>query len=66
MTPTPRWSKSSHSDNGGACVEFAPNLAVYGTVPVRDSKDPDGPTLAFEPTAWQAFVTSVKTGDLTA
>ncbi|MFE6775391.1 DUF397 domain-containing protein [Streptomyces sp. NPDC057702] len=66
MPTEPHWTKSSHSSNGGNCVEIAANLAAYGTIPVRDSKDPDGPTLTFEPTAWQAFVTSVKTGNLTA
>ncbi|WP_322725999.1 DUF397 domain-containing protein [Streptomyces spongiae] len=28
------------------------------TVPVRDSKNPDGPVLAFAPSAWKAFLTS--------
>ncbi|MFG1916613.1 DUF397 domain-containing protein [Micromonospora sp. NPDC048898] len=50
-----RWRKSSRSSgNGGACVEVADNLA--DVVGVRDSKDPTGPTLAFAPTAWRAFV----------
>lgn len=40
--------------NGGDCVEVADNLP--GVVGVRDSKDPHGPTLAFGPAAWQAFV----------
>ncbi|MFF2597684.1 DUF397 domain-containing protein, partial [Streptomyces californicus] len=39
-TETPRWFTSSYSDNGGACVEVATNLATpHGIVPVRDSKD---------------------------
>ncbi|MFF5716999.1 DUF397 domain-containing protein [Streptomyces buecherae] len=66
MTREPRWTKSSHSSNGGDCVEVAANLAAHGTVPVRDSKDPHGPTLAFEPTAWSAFVTGVRAGDFDA
>ncbi|MEU5550223.1 DUF397 domain-containing protein [Micromonospora sp. NPDC047793] len=50
-----RWHKSSKSgNNGGSCVEVADNLP--GTVLVRDTKDRDGGTLAFAPTAWQAFV----------
>ncbi|MEV6974960.1 DUF397 domain-containing protein [Kitasatospora sp. NPDC093806] len=32
------------------------------SVPVRDSKDPDGPALAFTPTAWAAFLTAVTAG----
>ncbi|HCA88596.1 MAG TPA: DUF397 domain-containing protein, partial [Streptomyces sp.] len=35
------------------CVEVA---ACPGTVHVRDSKDTSGPTLAFTPDAWSAFV----------
>jgi hypothetical protein len=33
-------------------------------VAVRDSKDPDGPKLAFLPEDWQAFTASVKAGRL--
>lgn len=54
------WRKSSRSgSNGGNCVEVADNIP--GIVAVRDSKDPDGPALAFSPAAWRAFVTAVKT-----
>jgi Domain of unknown function (DUF397) len=31
-----------------------------GRVAVRDSKDPDGPALAFTPQAWKAFTRRVK------
>jgi hypothetical protein len=31
-------------------------------VAVRDSKDPDGPTLAFAPEQWQSFTSQVKAG----
>ncbi|WP_328340076.1 DUF397 domain-containing protein [Micromonospora sp. NBC_00421] len=49
------WHKSTRSGTGGGdCVEVADNLA--GIVAVRDSKDPSGPALAFEPAAWKAFV----------
>ncbi|MEU3962434.1 DUF397 domain-containing protein [Streptomyces buecherae] len=65
-TDNPRWIKSSYSDNGGQCVEVAANLAAHDTVPVRDSKDPHGPTLAFDTTAWSAFVAGIKAGDFTA
>ncbi|MEU6943044.1 DUF397 domain-containing protein, partial [Streptomyces rubiginosohelvolus] len=35
-TESPRWFKSSYSDNGGNCVEVAANLvASQGIVPVR-------------------------------
>lgn len=56
------WRKSSHSDNGGNCVELGRGLA--GVAPVRDSKDPSGPALAFTPDAWSAFVASVRSGEL--
>ncbi|OZV83701.1 DUF397 domain-containing protein [Micromonospora echinospora] len=57
-----RWRKSTRSSgNGGACVEVADNLP--GVVGVRDSKDPDGPALAFSPTAWRAFVTRLAPPD---
>ncbi|MFD8827115.1 DUF397 domain-containing protein [Streptomyces sp. NPDC059605] len=49
------WFKSSYSSNGneGDCVEIA---ASPGTVHVRDSKDVQGPRLAFGPDAWAGFV----------
>ncbi|MER7169705.1 DUF397 domain-containing protein [Micromonospora sp. NPDC000207] len=50
-----RWRKSSYSGgNGGNCVEVADNLP--GVVGVRDSKDREGGTLTFTPTAWRAFL----------
>ncbi|MEV7783019.1 DUF397 domain-containing protein [Kitasatospora sp. NPDC088351] len=55
------WFKSSHSGNGGSCVEVAPDYP--GLVPVRDSKDPSGPALVFLADAFAAFVASVKLGE---
>ncbi|MEV7783017.1 DUF397 domain-containing protein [Kitasatospora sp. NPDC088351] len=55
------WFKSSHSQNGGSCVEVAPDYP--GLVPVRDSKDPEGPALVFPATAFAAFVAGVKSGE---
>ncbi|MFI6256209.1 DUF397 domain-containing protein [Micromonospora zamorensis] len=50
-----RWRKSTKSGtNGGNCVEVADNLP--GVVLVRDTKDRDGGTLTFGPTAWRVFV----------
>lgn len=59
---SPRWFKSSYSDNGGACVEVATRDGS-GVVPVRDSKDPSGPALTFTSTAWASFVSGVRKGD---
>lgn len=58
---TAKWRKSSYGNgNGGHCVEVARNLT--DAVAVRDSKDPDGPRLAFRPEQWQSFTTQVKAG----
>jgi hypothetical protein len=55
------WRKSSYSNgNGGACVEVARNLPR--AVAVRDSKDPEGPELAFAPPQWRVFTAHVKAG----
>ena len=57
-----QWRKSSCSgDNGGACVEVARNLP--GAVAVRDSKDREGPVLAFAPADWEAFTAAVRAGE---
>lgn len=49
------WRKSTYSNGeGGDCVEVADGFP--GVVPVRDSKDPDGPALVFSAEAWSAFV----------
>jgi hypothetical protein len=52
------WRKSTYSSGeGGQCVEVADGLPV---IPVRDSKDPEGPALIFPPAAWTAFITDLK------
>ncbi|AKH82360.1 hypothetical protein AA958_09110 [Streptomyces sp. CNQ-509] len=53
------WRKSSHSNgSGGECVEIGEG--VPDLVPVRDSKDPDGPPLLFSTAGWTAFLSAVK------
>jgi hypothetical protein len=56
------WRKSSYSsEQGGACVEVAAHTSA---VHVRDSKDPEGPALTFDPAEWTqftAFATAVDT-----
>jgi len=63
-TDSPRWFKSSYSNNGGNCIEVAANIP--GTVPVRDSKDPNGPALTFSANGWSSFVAAVKGGEFPA
>lgn len=53
------WRRSSYSNQaGGNCVEVSPGHPDL--VPVRDSKDPEGPVLVFPGRAWAAFVDAVR------
>ncbi|MFE4972103.1 DUF397 domain-containing protein [Kitasatospora sp. NPDC056651] len=54
------WYRSSYSTQGGNCVEV---IRGVRTVPVRDSKDPEGPALAFPAGAWSSFVAAVRSGE---
>ncbi|MFH8630276.1 DUF397 domain-containing protein [Streptomyces lydicus] len=57
------WRKSSYSNGQGAeCVEVADGHP--GLVPVRDSKRPHGPAVAFPTSSWVSFITAVKNGEL--
>jgi hypothetical protein len=59
---TATWVKSTYSaGNGGECVEVAPGFP--NVVPVRDSKDPQGPALVFPAEAWNAFLVGVRDGE---
>ncbi|MYZ36201.1 DUF397 domain-containing protein [Streptomyces sp. MnatMP-M17] len=59
---TIRWRKSSYSSNQqGECLEVADG---YADIPVRDSKNPTGPTLRFQATGWASFIGAVKAGSL--
>jgi hypothetical protein len=55
---TARWFTSSRSNGQNNCVEVADNLS--GRVLVRDTKNRDGGTLAFAPSAWRSFVELAK------
>ncbi|MFE4519341.1 DUF397 domain-containing protein [Kitasatospora sp. NPDC056783] len=55
------WHKSSYSAQQGQCVEVA--IGSSGQVPVRDSKDPEGPALAFPVGAWSSFVAAIRSGE---
>ncbi|MGW1162624.1 DUF397 domain-containing protein [Streptomyces sp. NPDC002513] len=59
------WRKSSYSNqDGGACVEVSDDFAAV--VPVRDSKNPDGPLITFAAEEWSSFVSAVKGEKLSA
>ncbi|GAA4701423.1 DUF397 domain-containing protein [Phytohabitans rumicis] len=53
------WRKSTRSQDNGGCVEVA---KLLNGVAVRDSKDPDGPTLIFSIGPWADFITAMVTG----
>ncbi|MGP9018913.1 DUF397 domain-containing protein [Streptomyces sp. BR1] len=56
-TESPRWFKSSYSNNGGNCVEIS---ACPHTIHVRDSKlGGDGPTFAVPAAAWAQFTAGI-------
>ncbi len=57
-----RWFKSSFSNGqGGACVEHA--KLPGGSRAVRHSKDPEGPSLIFTASEWEAFLQGVRNGE---
>ncbi|WP_248963523.1 DUF397 domain-containing protein [Sphaerisporangium perillae] len=66
------WRKSKRSEGGNGCVELAVTDVTLAAPShktnadqrylVRDSKNPDGPVLAFTPGEWEAFIAGVKDG----
>ena len=53
------WRKSQRSGSG-ECVEV--RVDPTGRVWVRDSKNPAGPRLSFDPQAWHAFLADLREG----
>jgi hypothetical protein len=61
------WRTSSYSGgNGGQCVQVAAvtsrQTGSTARCTVRDSKNPDGPVLAFTTRQWREFAAAVKAG----
>ncbi|WP_328888529.1 DUF397 domain-containing protein [Streptomyces sp. NBC_00316] len=61
---TDNWTKSSYSGGNGACVEVRSPLVQ--AIAVRDSKAPEGPSITFVPSAWNAFVSDIAKGSVAA
>ena len=54
------WQTSSRCD-AGTCVEVAD--LEKPVIQMRDSKDPEGLVLTFNPEDWRGFITDIKDGD---
>jgi Domain of unknown function (DUF397) len=56
------WRKSSYSGgNGGDCIEITITTEAAHVL-VRDTKDRQGPVLAFTPQTWRQFASRVRAG----
>ncbi|WP_066973065.1 DUF397 domain-containing protein, partial [Streptomyces sp. NRRL F-4489] len=56
-TESLHWSKSSYSNNGGNCLEWArEHTRSTGEVLIRDSKTPGGPVLTLTPQSFNDLV----------
>jgi hypothetical protein len=56
------WRTSRYSNGGDNCVQWAPHP---GGMIVRDSKDPDGPTITIAQEQWPVFLADALTGHAT-
>lgn len=62
------WRKSSYSNGtGGSCLEItmlnASASSSRHSIAVRDSKDPNGPVLAFTTAEWGGLTSRIKAGE---
>ncbi|MDT0444877.1 DUF397 domain-containing protein [Streptomyces johnsoniae] len=58
QSPHGAWRRSTYSGGNNECVEVA--TPVRNHIPVRDSKQPEGPVVVFGTGAWGAFVASLR------
>ena len=56
------WTKSTRSGYSGNCVEI--RRARGNAIEIRESKNPDGPTLLVSEQVWLAFIADIKSGHL--
>lgn len=55
------WRKSRHSKPDEDCIEVA---VTNGSVWLRDSKNPEGPTVILSVATWNAFMSRARSGEL--
>ncbi|MFI1867665.1 DUF397 domain-containing protein [Streptomyces jumonjinensis] len=62
--PDAVWKKATASGGEGNCVEVADctEFASRG-IAIRDSKDPEGPVLLFQPATFSTFVSGIDVVD---
>jgi hypothetical protein len=53
------WRTAQASTYNGQCVEVA---STSGKIVIRDSKDPDGPILAYAPEVFRGFLDDARSG----
>jgi hypothetical protein len=56
------WKRSTRSSQNGQCMEWSFDHQP-GMVAVRDSKNPDGPSLIFTHAEWEAFLDGARKGE---
>ena len=61
MTQPLTWHKAQASVNNGQCVQLA--HTPDGGTAIRDSKNPNGPTLHFTREEWDTFTHALQTGE---
>ena len=63
MTDENPWITASKSQDGANCVQMRQREDGRPGVELRDSKNPDGPTLLFTPGEVDAFFDGVRRGE---
>ncbi|MFR9722852.1 DUF397 domain-containing protein [Streptomyces sp. MS19] len=53
------WKKSKRSGSESQCVEVSDMISPHAGIAIRDSKNPDGPALLLDSSAFRAFITDV-------